>query len=261
MGAMVDDPALFVAEGMVSELDVLLLAEELGPGATKGGQVDLTLPFRAPSYISIGDPVVARLESGVGAPPELRRQASEFDFYQVELACSFSAAPGCRFLDARFEVALDTVWADGPEQAGEAIAYDLFPVLIEDARTVTVTSAVKPEFSFGYEPVSAKLALPSRERVTEQIRYASRIAAFDLRGTRPAWSFYRTEQHEINGPQRLFILVRKPRGSSVRAAFGLSARVQFVLGGQGFSPAELVMLFRSRDRAGAVTDEMTVPLC
>jgi hypothetical protein len=126
---------------------------------------------------------------------------------------------------------------------------------------VTVTSAVKPEISFGYEPVSAKLALPSRERVTEQIRYASRIAAFDLRGTRPAWNFYRTEQHEINGPQRLFILVRKPRGSSVRAAFSLSARVQFVLGGHGFSPAELVMLFRSRDRAGAVTDQMRVPLC
>lgn len=145
--------------------------------------------------------------------------------------------------------------------AGEAIAYDLFPVLMEDAQTVTVTSAVKPEISLAYEPVSAKLSLPSWERVTQQIRYASRIAAFDLRGTRPAWSFYRTEQHEINGPQRLFMLVRKPRGSNVRAAFSLSARAQFVVGGQGLSPTELVMLFRSRDRSGAVTDELKVPLC
>lgn len=253
---MVETQSLFVAEGRLSELDVLLQADELGPGATKGGQVDVTLPFRAASYISIGDPVVTRV-----GPDGVPSSDGEFEFYQVELACSFAAAAGCRFVEARFAVALHTEWADGAAPGGPAIAYDLFPMLIEDEQTVRVTSSGRTEIGFGFEPVSATLALPYRERVTEQVRYSSRVAAFDLRGTRPAWSFYRTQQHEIVGPHRLFMLVRKPRGSSVRATFSLSARVQFVVGGRGFAPAELVMLFRSRDRAGAVIDEPTVPLC
>lgn len=253
---MVEMQSLFMAEGRLSELDVLLQAEELGPGATKGGHADVTLPFRAPSYISIGDPVVTQVR-----PEGVLDADAGFEFHQVELACSFAAAAGCRFVDARFAIALLTEWADGVAQGAPAIAYDLFPTLIEDPQTVKVTSSGRTEIGFGFEPVSATLALPSRERVTEQVRYSSRIAAFDLRGTQPAWSFYRTEQHEIVGPHRLFMLVRKSQGSSVRAKFSLSARVQFVMNGHGFAPAELVMLFRRRDRVGAVTDEPSVPLC
>jgi hypothetical protein len=126
---------------------------------------------------------------------------------------------------------------------------------------VIVTSSIKPEISLGYEALSATLSLPSRERVEEQIQYSSRVVASDLQGTHPAWSFYRTDQHEINGPQRLFMIIRKPKGSSVRAIFSLRARVQFILGGQGFSPVELVMLFRGRDRTRVLADEPAVPLC
>jgi hypothetical protein len=57
-----ESPALFIAEGQPREVEVLLLAEELGPGATKGGQADLTLPFRVPSHISIGEPIVCAVE-------------------------------------------------------------------------------------------------------------------------------------------------------------------------------------------------------
>ena len=57
-----ESPTLFIAEGQPSELEVLLLAEELGPGATKGGQADLTLPFRVPSHISIREPIMCAVE-------------------------------------------------------------------------------------------------------------------------------------------------------------------------------------------------------
>jgi hypothetical protein len=57
------------------------------------------------------------------------------------------------------------------------------------------------------------------------------------------------------------MLVRKPRHSTVRATFSLNARVQFVRGGYGFSPVELVMLFRQRDRTGALADELATALC
>ena len=258
------DESLFVAEGRLSEVDVTLLAEELGPGAVKGGQADLSLPFRNPSYFSIGSPVAVPVPEMPGMSAELRHQFEDYEFHQVLLACSFQAAPSCRFTDARFAVSLITK-AEVPERGQvpmpDAVAYDIFPQLIEDSRTVKITTAIKPEISFGYEPMTATLSLPSRERVEEQIRYTSRVVAFDLQGTKPAWSFQRTDQHEISGPQRLFLLVRKPRSSTVTATFSLQARVEFIFAGHRFAPSELVMLFRRRDQSGALTDEPATPLC
>ncbi|GAA2746156.1 hypothetical protein GCM10010440_36770 [Kitasatospora cinereorecta] len=244
-----EQPALFVADGTPSELDVLLMTEALGPSTSRGGQSDLALPFRLPSHFSIGAPVVTALTEE-DAPASMREQFGTYDFHQVQLTCSFQAAPGCHFADARFAVTL----------SAEAIAYDLFPVLLEDARTVTLTRT-GPTLSFEYNPMGATLTMPSYERAEEKVRYCSRIVAFDLRGDRPSWSFHRTDQHEITGPQRLFMIVRKPRGHSVQATFNLRARVQFALGGDGFSPVELVMLFRKRERSGEIVDEPSVALC
>ena len=255
---------LFEVEGRPSELDALLLAEELGPGSVKGRQGDVMMPFREPSRFSIGDPIVTPLRAAGRISRELRYQLDRYEFHQVQLACSFAAAAACRFTEARFEVALSTAPDDhdaAGEIRGEAIAYDLFPQLLEDATTVTVTSTFKPEVSFKFDPVSATLSLPSRERVEQQIRYASRVSAFDLQGTRPAWRFLRTRQHEIDGPQRLFMLVRKPRGSRVGATFSLNASVEFVVGGHGFSPVELVMLFRRRSQSGVLTEAPSLHLC
>lgn len=87
------DESLFVVEGHLSEIDLTLLAEELGPGAVKGGQADLSLPFRNPSYFSIGTPVAVPVPEMPGMPVELRTQFEAYEFHQVLLACSFQAAP------------------------------------------------------------------------------------------------------------------------------------------------------------------------
>ena len=249
-----------MAEGRPSELDILTLEDELGRGAVKGAHGELDLPFREPSYFSIGDPVVWPVSDL--AYPELQLQAHAYEFHQVQLTCSFQAASGCRLSEARFTVDLT---ARGPAGAGlpaeDAIAYDMFPALLEDATTVKVTSTLKADVVLKFEPVTATLSLPTRERVEEEVRYCSRVVAFDLRGSHPAWSFHRTAQHEIAGPQRLFLLVRKPRGTGVDATFSLRARVEFVVGGQGFAPVDLVMLFRRRSRSGELTDRPAVPLC
>jgi hypothetical protein len=264
MTSMGKEQSLFVAEGRISEVDLLLLEEELGPGADRGTQGEVALPFREPSYVSIGEPVVTRLEPHGGIPADLARQFDEYEFHQVQLVCSFQAAAGCRFTRARFTTELVTESKDdgGRAAASQAIAYDLFPRLLEEARTITIASQRwGMDLSFGFEPVEATVTLPSRESTEEQIRYTSRVEAFDLRGTRPAWRFIRTEQREISGPQRLFMVVRKPRGTVVRASFGLTATAQFMLGGHGFTPADLVMLFRSRRRSGELTDQPSTALC
>lgn len=246
------DP-LFVASGAPSELDALLVEEELGLSGVRHGTGEVALPLRDPSHISIGEPLALPLEDVPGAIAERYPDA---EFWQVGLACSFQAAAGCRFTSARLGVELSTV--DG----GEAVAVDMFPMLIEEERTVTVTSStVGAGVSFGFDPVTADLTLPSRERLTEMVRYSGRVVAFGLGGDRPAWSFQRTEQREIAGSHRLYLLVRKPRGATVQARFTLTARVEFVIGGRGFAPTDLVMLFRRRSRAGELVDAPTVPLC
>ncbi len=260
-----DESTLFQVEGQADEIDVLMMTEELGPGATKGGEADLTLPFRAKSHFSIGDPIVSLLTAVPGMPTSMQQQLADYEFYQIQLACSFQAAPACRFVDARFSLELKTL-PDGPQGQStspveNAIAYDLFPLRIEDEHTVTVTRKLSPEIKFGYEQASATLTLPLLDRVEQRIVYTSRVEAYDLQGTRPAWSFYRTEEREISGPQRLFLLLRKPKGTSVKATFRLAARVQFVVGGQSFGPADLVMVFRRRDRSKTLIDEPTIPLC
>jgi hypothetical protein len=98
----VEAPPLFVAEGQPSELDVLSLVEELGPGATRGAQADVAFPFRMPSYISIGEPIVFPVKPMSEMSATTRHQFKVFEFHQVQFACSFDAAAGCRFTDARF---------------------------------------------------------------------------------------------------------------------------------------------------------------
>jgi hypothetical protein len=255
---MIDD-VVFAVEGRPSELDVLMLAEELGPGATKGGHADLTLLFRAPSRISIGEPVVAPLAPGDRRVSALRTHFAQYEFFQVELACSFAAAAGCRFSDARFEVALST---EPPAEttAQEAIAYELSPLQLEDPQEVTASSS-KPGVAVKFEPASATLTLPSHEEVRKYVGYSSVMAASGLRTSRPVWSFYRTDQREINGSHLLQMLVRKPRGSRVMAELSLRARVQFVFVGHALSPVNLAMVFRHRSATGEIAGAPRIALC
>ncbi|GLZ79564.1 hypothetical protein Afil01_43710 [Actinorhabdospora filicis] len=241
---------LFVASGAPSELDALLVEEELGLAGVRHGVGEVALPLRDPSHISIGEPLALPLDD---VPAQIADAHPDAEFWQVGLSCSFQAAPGSRFADARLGVELSTV--DG----GGAVAMDMFPTLIEEQRTVTVTSTAG-QASFGFDAIGAELSLPTREQTTELIRYSGRVVAFGLGGDRPAWSFQRTEQREIAGPHRLYLLVRKPRGTAVHARFTLSARVEFVIGGRGFAPTDLVMLFRKRTRTGELVDAPTVPL-
>lgn len=265
-----DQPELFLVEGQLSEVDVLYLTEEVGPGPRRGVDGDITVPFRATNHFSIGTPIVLPLaqlltECGETVPADIRLQMQHHEFYQVHLACSFQAAPGCRFHDARFALALHTLPDDSTTTAltgqGDAIAYDLFPRQLEDKRTVNIKHTFNPEVKFGYDPLSVSLSLPLYEHVEQYVAYTSRIVAFDLQGTQPAWTFTRTEPHEISGPQKLFMIVRKPKGTQVKATFNLTATVQFVIGGQVLDPCSLVMIFRRRNFPKDITDEPTYPLC
>ena len=260
---------LFEGEGQLSEADILFLEETSGIAFDRSIAGEVDIPLRMKSYFSIGDPIANPLaqlltEQGEAVPADIRLQMQDFEFWQIQLACSFQPASGCRFSDARFALSLQTLSSDtnviAQTNLGKAIAYDLFPLKFEDECKVSIKKSFNPEIKFNFDPISSSLTLPLYERSEEYVSYTSRVVAFDLQGTQPAWSFTRTASHEIDGPQKLFMIVRKPKGMQVKATFSLTARVQFLIGKIALDPTPLVILFRRRGPQKEI-DDTSVILC
>lgn len=264
-----DQPVLFYGQGQLPEEDVLFLEETQGIVSERGAVGEISSLFRSKSFVSIGDPIVLSLaellaERGEAVSAAIKLQMPSYDFYLVQLACSFQPAPSCRFHDARFSLNLQTTPID-PEGSqavlAKAIAYDLFPLKLEDERKVSVIWSFHPELKFTFDPIASSLALPLYDRTTEYVTYASRIEAFDLQGTQPAWAFTRTASRDISGPQKLFMMLRKPKGTQVKATFRLTAHIQFLIGSIALDPYPLHILFRGSDAQSTITDAPIVPLC
>lgn len=264
-----DLPVLFYGEGQLAEEDMLFLEETHGIVTERGAAGEISSLFRSKSFISIGDPIVlpfAELmaEQGQAVSASIKLQLPSYDFYQIQLACSFLPAPRCRFHDAHFSLDLQTTPIDpnaSQSVPGKAIAYDMFPLNLEDERKVSVTWRFHPEFKFTFDSLSSSLVLPLYEQTSEYMTYTSRIVAFDLQGSQPAWDFIRTASHDISGPQTLFLVLRKPKGTQVKATFRLTAHVQFLIGNIALQPYPLTLLFRGDEEQSTITDAPSVPLC
>src|SRR6266566_4645880 len=230
-----DQPELFWVEGQLAEEDVLFIKETSGLGGVKQATGEILTPLRAKSRCSIGDPIVLPLaeyfqKRGHAVPVDIQLQMHHYEFYQVEFACSFLAAEGCRFHDASFGLNLK--------------------------------QSIGPEITFGFDPTSSSLKLPfNYERSKEYVTYQSRIVASGLRTSQPRWQFTRTGAHEIEGSQKLFMILRKPKGIHVNATFSLASNVQFTIAGLGLDLWPLVMIFRHRSNPNQpLTDAPSVPL-
>ena len=266
-----DQHELFRVEGQLAKKHVLLIEERSGLGGVKQATGGILTPLRDKSGFSIGEPDVFPLaeyfqKSGQTVPANIQLKMPQYEFYQVELACSFEAATGCRFHDASFALNLETIPADpnAPLQAASAnaIAHDLFPLLVEDECKIDIKQSLSPEITFGFDHASSSLKLPyNKERSRKYVTYQSRIVAVGLRTSQPKWQFTRTNAHEIEGSQRLFMILRKPKGTHVKATFSLAANVQFTIAGLGLDLWPLVMVFRHWSNPNQpLTDAPSVPL-
>src|SRR5437868_8114444 len=135
-----DEVTFFDVEGQLAEEDIHFLEELVNVNPALRSIKQIGMPFRAKSHVSIGTPGLAiplsKLfkESGNALPIDIQLQTKLYEFYQVQLTCSFSAASGCRFHDARFALDLHTI-PDNPNPSAQAIrdyaiAYDLFPLKV-----------------------------------------------------------------------------------------------------------------------------------
>ncbi len=265
-----DQVILFDVEGQLAEEDVHFLEELINFNPALRSSRQFGMPFREKSHVSIGAPVPQPLrelfkKSGKPLPVDIQLQTKLYEFYQVRLACSFIAGAGCRFHDARFALDLHTIPAN-PNPSAQAItdyaiAYDLFPLKVEDEYKVSIKRGITPQLSLTSSPSLPAISLFQYEGTEEYITYKGHIEAFDLQGTHPAWSFARTPTHEIAGSYELFLLIRKPKGSLVKATLSLTVHVQFMIGKIALDPLPLVLLFRRGRDNPVLVDTPTVPLC
>lgn len=252
---------LFEGEGEFSEEGQQLL-EALG-----GESVRAVYPIRGKNRVSIGVPISLPLTElllrrGQDLPADIQLQVRDFEFFQIQFACSFEAGTNYRFHDARFQLALETQPAgSGSTSLPPAIAYDLFPLQLEDPRQVSIKRSLTPEVTFHFDPLAGSVSVPLYEREEAFLHYTSRLRAFDLQGTHPAWSFARTHAHEIGGPQKLFMILRKPRGTQVYASFSITASVEYVIGQVVLDPLPLLFFLRRRNATSTPTESPGYPLC
>jgi hypothetical protein len=114
--------------------------------------------------------------------------------------------------------------------------------------------------AFDFDRVSSSVSLPLCEQSETDVTYTSHVEAFNLGSSQPGWKFMHTPPHEIRGTQKLFMIVRKPKGTQVHVTFELEAFIQFKFGEiADFYP--LVMRFRHRNSPSTITDKPTIPLC
>jgi hypothetical protein len=260
--AITEQPYLFQAEAEVAEEAV----QHLNIPAARGAETDIATILRGKSHVSIGDPIALPLNALLirrheEVDADIQLQLQEYEFYAVQLACSFTAAEGCRFRDAEFTVELynPEISAAGSTQEGP-IAYTLAPLSVEDETKISRKFSFNPNLTFKFGPAQTQVGgiIPGAEQSTDYIIYRNRIEAFGLRWRKAGWKFRRTKQHGISSPQELFMVIRKPTGTRVAAKFGLSARIEAITQLGPIGPLSLNIFFHGK---GSVADEPQKLLC
>ncbi len=260
--AIPDQPPLFQAEARVAESVI----EGLNIPIPRGAEADILTTLRGKSSLSIGDPVVLPLDELLirqheDLAADIQLQMQEYAFYAVQLACSFTPAEACRFRDARFSIELyNPDVAGGSSTQENPVAYTLSPLSIEDETKVSRKYSFNPNLTFKFGSAQTQVGgiLPGGEQSQDYISYQSRIEAFGLRWRKCGWKFRRTRQHDIHGPQELFMVIRKRKDTRVAAKFDLLARVEAITRLGPLGPLSLDIFFHG---TGSVSDVPQKMLC
>ncbi|HEX2909592.1 MAG TPA: hypothetical protein VH186_02210 [Chloroflexia bacterium] len=245
-------PDLFEVSGTINEEQTRKLEEALevyeGYGTIKSS-------FREESKFIIGEPISRKLEpEAQEITPDIKAQLDNYDFYLVQLACSFLPADGCRFHTANFEIDLQS------EPASPAsIAYDQQPDKVEDELKVNNKFTLDPNLKIKVLQMDIGLSgVPFKAELSrEYVAYTSRVTATGLQTSQPGWKFSRSKSHDINGSYRLLLIVRKPKGTKVTGRMSLSASQEYLLPGGPIGPLPLSTIWRKH---GQLVDDQLIEL-
>lgn len=179
----------------------------------------------------LGEPlafnVINKMKSlGLDIPYELDSMKEKYDFYQVQLGCSFDPDPTCLFEDAKFGM---TLYAkdNSNNEVGEPLVLDMFPNKIESEikynSNYTITDSLKLKFS---EFLGIGTERQTSENI-EYIKYEPEIEGHGIKTEEVYWKFKKTNEKNLSGNKDpLYVIVRIPKESKLTGKFFLGGRVR-----------------------------------
>ena len=248
-----DQPPLANIDGVIDE-SLKGELEEAMQSLSATGTIEGVLS--STNHFTIGTPVVFPIDASQSADQRLiPANLVGYEFYRVQLACTFDPAPHYRFHDATFSISL----LSEPAQP-ESIVYDIFPLQAADERKISRKWNITPELKLDIKPALTEASgkLIGVERSSEYVVYTSRIQGFGLQTSTVKWQFNRTDSHEIVGSQPLFMVICKAPNTVVQLRFKLKAQVELLLEVGPIGPIPLTTMFR---RGGKVTENTDTLLC
>jgi len=221
------DKILFeaVLEPTATAIKKLKKKKEMGEG-------EITTFLGKANRVAVGVPYCENLisrcaEKAIELPHKIKKLMDDYDFYFVSLSCSFLPDTDCRFVWARFGIALSAQSEFGEQE--NPIAHDMVPdeVLteIKYRRKVSLSPGLK--VSLGVLGTDTALNVRTEKEFTV---YVPQIFAFGINTPNVVWDFKSTEERGIWGNKRdLLLVVRSPKNSNLKSKFLLGAEVEFKL--------------------------------
>jgi hypothetical protein len=138
--------------------------------------------------------------------------ATEATFFLVHLACSFAAVARERFVRASLSITLEP---SEPAAASQPVAWSMQPLCLPQVTELARGQKVGANFKF------ASVELSEESRST---RTACLIRAYNELTSDPRWEFRGRRHAELDGTQRLTMVVSTPTGASAQVT--LAAHLQ-----------------------------------
>lgn len=165
-------------------------------------------PTSFKSKITLGEPLTQAIrkdaaEADLDLKQFIEQQSKQWNFFAVQLACTFAANSGEQFEQAFIKIALS---ATGAMSAAPPIAWSMRPFKLTQKIDSPGKVELGAELKFG--PVvsvkpSVSVPVPGKEAVYLQ--------AYNELQSDPYWRFKAISGQDIEGSQRLHLVVRVPK--------------------------------------------------
>ena len=176
------------------------------------------------SRVLLGEPVTMAIradaaETDLDLKQFIEEQSKQWNFFAVQLACTFAAGEGEQFEQAFIKVALS---ATGTASAEPPVAWSMRPLKLTEKTDVSNKLELGAELKF--TPLASVKPTVSMERkgASETVF----LQAYNELRADPYWRFKANSGPAIEGAQRMHMVVRVPLGAEARGAVNVEVDIK-----------------------------------
>ena len=221
----------------INETEIVLVEIPLGISASEGSLLKndnkvIKALFGKENKVSIGQPESYNIfnylnQKGENIPWNIQEKSDRFDFYLVNISCSFLPDLGCYFTWARLGIILSAVINDKITNVSPTVI-DMFPTEILQESKFEKTFSLSSSLNLEFFSVKGVLGTDNKKTKTEGIIYQPELISFGIGSSEVAWQFSATNEKGIWGNKSgLTLLVRTLKHSSIHGQFELSVRLNY----------------------------------